>query len=107
MANTKSAKKRARQTPKKTAVNTAIRSRVRRALSGARDAFATGNKESADFLKTAISQLSKAANKGVVHKRNAARRISRLMKAATKTVVAPVAKAKAAKTTKAKSAKTK
>lgn len=102
MANTKSAKKRARQTPKKTAINTAIRSRVRRALSGAREALAEKNKDSADLLKTAISQLSKAANKGVIHKRNASRRIARLMKASTKTVADVVVKAKTTKT-KAKS----
>ncbi len=108
MANTKSAKKRARQTPRKTAKNNRIRSRVRTALGNAREALVQKAKGSEEFLQAAISQLTKAANKGVIHKKNASRRISRLMKLSkvAATTVAPVAKAKKS-ATKAKSSRAK
>ncbi|MBS1985247.1 MAG: 30S ribosomal protein S20 [Bdellovibrionales bacterium] len=91
MANTKSAKKRARQTPKRTARNYRIRNTVKTAVRSAREALTSNSKEMPVVLKTAVSQLSKAATKGTIHKRNAARRISRLMKAAAKAAsAAPV-----------------
>jgi len=107
MANTKSAKKRARQTPKKTAINNQVRSRVKSALRNAREALTTQGKDSADLLKVAISGLSKAANKGVIHKKNASRKISRLMKLLGKAPVVAAATTKktpAKKNTKAKTA---
>jgi small subunit ribosomal protein S20 len=82
MANTKSAKKRARQAPRRKDRNASIRSAVRSAVRGAREAISTKDKNISGMLKDAISALSKAANKGTIHKRNAARRISRLAKAA-------------------------
>jgi len=81
MANTKSAKKRARQAPGRRVRNASIRSAVRSAVRSAREAITSKDKNVVDLLKDAISALSKAANKGTIHKRNAARRISRLTKA--------------------------
>lgn len=83
MANTKSAEKRNRQAQKRRARNTNVRTGVKGALKKAREAIS--NKDSAktgDALKDAIRTLSKAASKGVLHKRNASRRIARLTKAA-------------------------
>jgi len=81
MANTKSAKKRARQTIRRTARNQAGRSRVKTALKTARASLQTGAQNLGETLKEAISTLQKAANKGLIHQRNASRRIGRLMKA--------------------------
>ncbi|MFL5345212.1 MAG: 30S ribosomal protein S20 [Hyalangium sp.] len=83
MANTKSAEKRNRQAQKRRARNTTVRTSVKGALKKAREAIS--NKDAAktgDALKDAVRTLSKAASKGVLHPRNAARRISRLTKAA-------------------------
>jgi small subunit ribosomal protein S20 len=85
MANTKSAKKRARQTPKRTTRNTQVKGSVKTALRAAREAI-TGN--SADLktkLSKAMSVVSKAGNKGILHKKTVARKISRLMKQAAST----------------------
>ena len=83
MANTKSAEKRNRQAQKRRARNTIVRTAVKGALKKARASIA--NKDAAktgDTLKDAIRTLSKAASKGVLHPRNASRRIGRLTKAA-------------------------
>ncbi len=94
MANTKSAKKRARQTPKRTARNATIKSRVKTAIRSAREAIEAGSKDFQKSLNDAISSIAKAGKTGTIHKRNAARKISRLMKrantkpAATKTAAA-------------------
>ena len=83
MANTKSAEKRNRQALKRRVRNTAVRSTVKGALKKAREAIATKDPQKA---KTAVADaaraLSKAASKGVLHKRNVARRIARLTKSA-------------------------
>lgn len=111
MANTKSAKKRSRQNPKRAARNVRIKSSVKTAVRAAREAITENKKDFAVVLTNAISTLSKAATKGTLHKKNASRRISRLMKAANKmgaaaaTVVATPAKKKAAPKAKAKAAK--
>ncbi len=84
MANTKSAKKRARQTPVKTARNSEVKSQVKTALRGAREAATGTTKEGPVLLKLAISKLQKAANKGVIKQKNASRKISRLMKMVAK-----------------------
>lgn len=84
MANTKSAKKRARQTIRRTARNFTVRSELKTAIRTAREAFQTKGGDVATSVKDAVSTLAKAANKGIVHPRNAARRISRLMSKAAK-----------------------
>lgn len=80
MANHKSAKKRARQTIKKTARNTQVRSKFRTAIRKAKEAAAAGGDAVTTSLSAAISQIQKAANKGVIHRNAAARKISRLTK---------------------------
>ncbi len=81
MANTRSAIKRVRSNQRKRVnnkiVNTSVRTHLRaaRAALGATDAAAARRE-----AMQAVSALDKAANKGVIHKRNAARRTSRLMK---------------------------
>jgi len=79
MANTPSAKKATRKIETRTAVNTARRSRVRTFLRKVEEAIAAGNKdEAATALKTAESELQRAAGKGVFHKNMASRKVSRL-----------------------------
>lgn len=81
MANIKSALKRIRQDVKRRARNRIIRSRTRTFVKNAKQAIAEGdNAEAAKAVQQAISALDKAAQKGVIHRNNAARRKSRLMK---------------------------
>ncbi|MBV8743969.1 MAG: 30S ribosomal protein S20 [Xanthobacteraceae bacterium] len=79
MANTKSARKATRKIVRRTAVNKSRRSQTRSAVRNVESAVATGNKQAAlDALKAAEPQLMRAARKGVVHKKTASRKISRL-----------------------------
>ncbi len=81
MANHKSAIKRIRQNAKRRDYNRAYRSRARTFVKQARVAIEDGNTTTAEeATRLAIQDLDKAATKGVIHKRNAARRKSRLMK---------------------------
>ena len=81
MANTRSALKRIRSTARKTARNRAIRSATRTFVKKARLLIAAGNKQEAEAaVKRAISALDRAVTKGVLHRNNAARRKSRLVK---------------------------
>ena len=79
MANTKSAKRAVRQIARRTAVNKARRSRVRNFLRKVENAVSAGNAEAARAaLKVAEPEMMRAVGKGVFHKNNAARKISRL-----------------------------
>jgi small subunit ribosomal protein S20 len=81
MANTKSARKATRKIARRTVVNKSRRSQTRSAVRNVESAVATGNKQAAlDALKAAEPQLMRAARKGVVHKKTASRKISRLTK---------------------------
>jgi len=81
LANIKSQIKRNRQNEKKRVGNRVFRGTARTFVQKARVALEKGNPEtSAESVKIAISALDKAAQKGVIHKNNAARRKSRLMK---------------------------
>jgi small subunit ribosomal protein S20 len=81
VANTKSAEKRNRQAQKRRTRNTAVRSTVKTAVKNAREAIAARDPaQLKEALHSAVRSLSKAASKGVLHKRTASRRISRLMK---------------------------
>lgn len=81
MANHKSAIKRIRQTAKRTEYNRAFRSRARTYVKNARVAIDDGDSKAAEAATVAaIRELDKTASKGIIHKRNAARRKSRLMK---------------------------
>jgi small subunit ribosomal protein S20 len=85
MANHPSAEKRHRQSLRRAARNQAVRSHVRTAVKKARQAVDAGDKQAvAEAVKSASRTLDKAVAKGVLHRNNAARRISRLAKAANK-----------------------
>ncbi len=81
MANHKSAIKRIRQNEKRRLHNRTYRNRARTLVKKARAAIESGNVEEARVAtKVAVRDLDKLASRGVVHKRNAARRKSRLMR---------------------------
>jgi small subunit ribosomal protein S20 len=81
MANTKSAKKAARQTARRTAVNKSRRSEMRTYVRKVEEAIAAKDpKGAAEALHEAEPTLARAAQKGIVHKNAASRKISRLAK---------------------------
>lgn len=81
MANIKSAIKRNKQNEKRRVRNRVYRGVARTFVSRARKAIEGNDAETAKAATLeAISALDKAAQKGVIHKNNAARRKSRLMK---------------------------
>jgi small subunit ribosomal protein S20 len=81
LANIKSAKKRVLVTATKTARNKSIKSAVKTSIKKVEAAVEAKNKEEAQAaLTAAVSTISKAANKGIYHKNNAARKVSRLTK---------------------------
>lgn len=82
MANIKSAKKRILVNQTKAARNKAIRSKVKTAVKKVDAAVASGDKAAAQAaLVAATTEIDKAASKGVYHKNNASRKVSRLAKA--------------------------
>jgi small subunit ribosomal protein S20 len=82
MPNTKSAEKRARQSEKRYMHNRVYRSGARTAVKKARALIDAGNPEAAnEAVLKAVKALDVAAQKGVIHANNAARRKSRLMQA--------------------------
>ena len=82
MANIKSAKKRILVTETKAARNKSIRSEVKTVTKKVEAAVAANDKAAAEAaLLSATSVIDKAAKKGVYHKNNAARKVSRLSKA--------------------------
>ncbi|MDD3369793.1 MAG: 30S ribosomal protein S20 [Lachnospiraceae bacterium] len=85
MANIKSAKKRILVSEARAERNKAIRSGVKTAIKKVNAAVEANNKEEAATLLTAAtSTINKAASKGVYHKNNAARKVSRLSAAVNK-----------------------
>lgn len=79
MANTDSARKRIRQTEKRTARNRARKSRVRTFLRKVELAIAAGDKGAAqEAFRAAQPELQRAADKGVIHDNTVARKLSRL-----------------------------
>ena len=83
MANTRSAEKANRQSQKHRARNAHVLSTLRTSVRKVREATAGSDaSKTKQELTDAIRQISKAASKGVIHKAQAARRISRLTKAA-------------------------
>ncbi|HAC58800.1 30S ribosomal protein S20 [Parvibaculum sp.] len=78
MANTKSAKKAIRKIAAKTAVNRDRRSRMRSFVRKVEEAIASGNKSEAEAaLRAAQPEIMRAAQKGVIHKNTASRKVSR------------------------------
>ena len=81
MANTKSAQKAARQTLRRTEVNKRRRSEMRTFVRKVEEALAAKDpKAAAEALHAAEPKLSRAAQKGILHKNTASRKISRLTK---------------------------
>ena len=81
MPVTKSAMKQMRVNEKKRARNKPIRSQCKTNITKAEKLIFSGELESAQkAVVAAISSLDKAAEKGIIHPNNAARRKSRLMK---------------------------
>lgn len=79
MANTKQARKRARQATTRDAHNSAQRSSLRTAIKSVRKAIAAGDKKAATAVfRQATSTIDSIADKKVVHKNTAARNKSRL-----------------------------
>ncbi len=83
MPNIKSQKDRVRLTEKQTARNKSARTALRTTLKKANTSIAS-NEPSGDAVKAASVALAKAGGKGLIHKKNAARKISRLTKRANK-----------------------
>ena len=81
MANHKSAEKRARQNIKRRIRNKSVKTRVKHRTKDVRLAVGESSKEAAQSeMVNAQSAIDKAAKKGVIHKKTAARKVSRLSK---------------------------
>ena len=79
MANTKSAKKAARQTVRRTALNKTRRSRMRSSVRKVEEAIAAGDRAAAvAAMAEAEPAIIRAAQKGIVHRNAAQRKVSRL-----------------------------
>ena len=82
MANHPSAEKRNRQRIKRTEITRAVRSAARTAVRKAREAIASGKPDVAKSeVQKATVALARAAKKGVVHRRTAARTTARIASA--------------------------
>ena len=81
MANTSSAKKAARQMTRRTEVNKARRSRVKSEVRAVEEAITSGDRTKAEAaLKSAQPIMVRTAQKGMMHKKTASRKVSRLAK---------------------------
>ena len=79
MANTTSAKKATRKIARRTAINKSRRSRMRVYVRKVEEAIASGDSKVAkEALRQAEPEMMRAAQKGVVHKNTASRKVSRL-----------------------------
>lgn len=81
MANIKSQKKRNLTNAKAAERNKAVRSELKTRVKTAVRAADEGGEAATEALRQAVKRIDKAASKGVIHKNQAARRKSRLMKA--------------------------
>jgi small subunit ribosomal protein S20 len=80
MPNNASAEKRMRQERKRRLHNRMVKSIVKTQITKARQAIAGQAEDAEAAVRAAVSELDRAAKKGVIHRNNAARRKSRLMK---------------------------
>jgi len=79
MANTTSARKATRKIARRTAINKTRRSVLRGSVRKVEEAIASGDRNAATAaLKAAEPVIMRAAQRGVVHKNNASRKVSRL-----------------------------
>jgi small subunit ribosomal protein S20 len=79
MPNNAAAEKRMRQEKKRRLRNRIVKSIVKTHITKARQAIAS-RADAQEAVRAAVSELDRAAKKGVIHRNNAARRKSRLMK---------------------------
>jgi small subunit ribosomal protein S20 len=81
MANHKSAEKRIRQTAKRRTRNMARRNRIRSSVRKFEDAMKAGDAQAAQAaFAQAMPEMHRGVTKGVLHKKTAARKLSRLHK---------------------------
>ena len=79
MAPTTSAKKATRKIARRTIVNTARRTQMRGAVRTVEEAIKSGDREAAlKAMSPAEPELMKAAQRNIIHKNNASRKVSRL-----------------------------
>jgi small subunit ribosomal protein S20 len=78
VANTRSARKRIKQSEKRRLRNRAVRSAVRSSIKGAREALVAKGPESVTAVRDAIRAIDRAVTQGVIHRNTAARRKSAL-----------------------------
>jgi len=79
MANIRSAKKRIRQTARKTVVNRNRMGRVRTFVKKVETAIASGDKDAANAaLKVAQPEIMRGVTRGVLHRNTASRKVARL-----------------------------
>lgn len=84
MANIKSAKKRMGISAKKHERNRIVRSAVKTRIVRVRRIVDVGETPSPELVTAAVSSLDRAAERGILHRKNAARRKSRLVRAANR-----------------------
>src|SRR5919197_5196161 len=97
MANTAAAKKEARASVRRTVRNRSIRSAVKTGVVKTRRGIGDGAEGALEATLAAISGLDRAAEKGILHPKNVARRKSRLMKRLNAVGAAPSTPAKGEK----------
>ncbi len=79
MANSAQAKKRIRQNERRRLINKSRVSRIRTFVRKVEEAIASGDKAAAgDALKAAQPEIMRGVTKGVIHKKTASRKVSRL-----------------------------
>jgi small subunit ribosomal protein S20 len=101
MANIKSQIKRIKQNEVRRERNKAVRSELRTRTKRALSAIEVGADDLGESLRSAVARIDKAAQKGIIHPNQAARRKSRLMRHANTPGTPVVAAPKAAPATKA------
>ena len=84
MANIKSQKKRNLQNARRHEKNKAVRSELKTRIKNADRAAVDGAEDTGDRVRRAVKALDMAAAKGVIHKNQAAKRKSKLMKRVNK-----------------------
>ena len=81
MANHKSAKKRAKQTIKRTIRNRYYKTKMKNIIRAVREAVEAGDKDKAlEAFKVANKEIHHFASKGIIKKQTASRKVSRLNK---------------------------
>jgi small subunit ribosomal protein S20 len=79
MANTTSAKKAARKTARRTLINKSRRTQMRGAVRTVEEAIKRGDRDAAlKAMASAEPELMRAAQRDIVHKNSASRKVSRL-----------------------------